>query len=179
MSTDKYSAMIEAILFYEGDVVKPEKISKITGLSKVKVKEIINKLIIEFQKDIHGIMIVEVADGYSIQLKREVYPDIKEFYNIRPKNRLSKSVITILSIIAYKHPITKSEIEKIRGVSSDNGIRKLLEMNYIEIVGRKDVLGKPLLYGTTKDFLKHFNLKNINDLPKIDELKSDEFNIEE
>ena len=178
MNIDKYSAIIEAILFCENDVVKPEKISKITGLSKGKVKEIIDKLIDEYNKGIHGLIINELADGYSLQMKKEVYPYIKEFYNIKQKNKLSKSVLTVLSIVAYKQPITKNEIEAIRGVSSDNPLKKLLEMNYIQITGRKEVLGRPLLYATTQDFLKHFNLKNIKDLPKIGELKSEEFSVD-
>lgn len=179
MEIDKYSALIEAILFFENDVVKPEKISKDTGLTKGKVKEIINKLMEEYKKDIHGLQIVEVADGYSFQIKKEIYPEVKKLYKIKQQNKLSKLNLTVLSIIAYKQPITKNEIEDIRGVSCDGSIKRLIELNYIQIVGRKDVVGKPLLYGTTADFLKHFNLRNINDLPKINELKSDEFSIED
>jgi segregation and condensation protein B len=179
LGIDKYSALIETILFCENDVVMLNRIAKITGLTKEKIKEIVNQLNEEYQKDQHGLEIVELADGYSFQIKKEIYPFIKEYYNIKPQNKLSKSILTTLSIIAYKQPITKNEIEDIRGVSSDNAVKRLLELNYIEITGRKDVLGKPLLYGTTKEFLKHFNLKSITDLPKIDELKTDEFSLED
>lgn len=178
MSVDKYSAILEAILFCENDVIKPDRIQKITGLSKPKIKEIMNNLIGKYQDNIHGMIIVELAGGYSFQIKKDIYPHIKEYYNVKHQSKLSKSVITVLSIIAYKQQITKSEIEDIRGVSSDNQISKLLDLDLIQILGRKDVVGRPLLYGTTEDFLKHFNLKNIKDLPQINELKSEEFTIE-
>ncbi len=174
---DKYPALIEAILFYESDVITLDYLNKITGIQKSKIKEVMEVLIEEYKKDIHGLQIVEVAEGYTFQIKKDVYPEIKEFYKIKPQNKLSKMNLTVLSIIAYKQPITKNELEEIRGVSCDASIRKLLEMNYIQITGRKDAVGKPLLYGTTNEFLKHFNLKSIDDLPTINELKSEEFSL--
>jgi segregation and condensation protein B len=179
LSVDKYSALIEAILFYENDIVKINKIAKITGLEESKVVEIMNSLMEVFQDKIHGIRIVEIADGYSFQVKKEILPYIKDYYKVKPQQKFSKSTLTVLSIIAYKQPITKNEIEDIRGVSCDNAVKKLMEANFIEIVGRKEALGKPLMFGTTVEFLKHFNLKNIKDLPTINELKSEEFNPEE
>jgi segregation and condensation protein B len=179
LSVDKYSALIEAILFYENDIVTVEKISKITGLEKPKVIEILKNLLEVFQDGIHGIKIVELADGYSFQVKKEILPYIKDYYKVKPQQKFSKSTLTVLSIIAYKQPITKSEIEDIRGVSCDNAIKKLVEVNFIKITGRKEALGRPLLFGTTSEFLMHFNLKNIKDLPTINELKSEEFNPEE
>lgn len=179
LGIDKYKALIESILFCENDVVTVERIAKITDLTKEKVKEIINELMEEYNRDIHGILIVEVANGYTFQIKKEIFPYVKEFYKVKPQNKLSKSFLTVLSVIAYKQPITKGEIDAIRGVGSDNAIKRLLELNYIHIVGRKDVIGKPLMYGTTTEFLKQFNLKNIKDLPKVGELKSEEFSLEE
>lgn len=175
MAVDKYSAIIEAILFYENEVVSIEKLISITGLDGDKVVEIIRGLEDKYSDDLHGVTVVELAGGYCIQIKKEILPDLKSIYSIREKGKLSKSAMTVLSIIAYKQPITKHEIEDIRGVSADNHIRLLLEKKLIEIAGRKEVLGKPLMYGTTSDFLKFFNLKSIDDLPTINELKSDEF----
>ncbi|MBN2546758.1 MAG: SMC-Scp complex subunit ScpB [Spirochaetes bacterium] len=177
MSINKYSAIIESLLYYENDVVSINKIAQVTGLTEEKIKETINQLMLEYQNNIHGLMITEIAGGYSFQIKKEIFPYIKEYYNLKSQNKLSKSVLTVLSIIAYKQPITKNEIEDIRGVNSDNSIKRLLELNLIKITGRKDVVGKPLLYGTTTEFLKFFNLNNIKDLPKIDELKSEEFSL--
>lgn len=174
---NKYSAIIEALLFFEGDVLPFKKISNITGLDEENIKNILAELKKEYDKETHGITIVELAGGYTFQIKKEIFPFLKEYYNLQSKNKLSKSLLTVLSIIAYKQPITKNEIEDIRGVNSDAAIKKLLELNLIKIVGRKDVIGKPLMYGTTEEFLKYFNLKDIKDLPKIDELKNDEFSL--
>lgn len=178
MSVDKYSGIIESILFYENDIVKIDRLAKITGLSKGKITEIIKRLIEEYDKDIHGLKIIELADGYTFQTKKEIFPFLKEYYNLKPQNKLSKILLTVLSIIAYKQPVTKGEIEAIRGVNSDNQVKRLLELDYIQILGRKEGLGKPLLYGTTNNFLKDFNLKSIKDLPKIDEIKGEEFSLE-
>ncbi|HBD95653.1 MAG: SMC-Scp complex subunit ScpB [Spirochaetes bacterium GWF1_31_7] len=175
MGLDRYSAIIEAVLFYESEVVSLEKLISITGLGKDKIYEIIEELKNKFSDDLHGVTILEVAGGFCMQIKKELLNDFKQIYSIKEKGRLTRSAMTVLSIIAYKQPVTKHEIEDIRGVSADNQVRLLLEKNLIEIVGRKEVLGKPLLYGTTQEFLKFFNLKNIEDLPTIHELKSDEF----
>lgn len=176
---DKYSGLIEAILFYEAEVVQINKLNRLTGLQEEVIREMIDELNEEYDKGCHGIHIVEIAEGFTFQVKKEILNDIKEIYNLKDKSKLSKSALTVLSIIAYKQPITKNEIEDIRGVNSDNPVRVLMEKNLIEIVGRKEVLGKPLMYGTSKEFLKHFNLKSIEDLPKIEELKTTEFDTEE
>jgi segregation and condensation protein B len=179
LGVDKYSALIEAILFYENDIVKVSKISRITGLTESKVVEILRELMEVYQDKIHGVRIIEIADGFSFQIKKEILPFIKDYYKVKSQQKLSKPTLTVLSIIAYKQPITRSEIEDIRGVSCDNAVRKLLEMNLIKITGRKEALGRPLLFGTTVEFLKHFNLKSIKDLPTINELKTEEFSLEE
>ncbi len=179
MSADKYSGIIEAILFYETEVVSIERLNKMTGLSDENIRDIIDELNESYRADHHGIYIEEVADGFTFKIKKEIYPDIKQYYNLKGRQKLSPSLMTVLSIVAYKQPITKGEIEQIRGVSADNQIRYLLEKNFIEIKGRKEALGRPLLYGTTKEFLKYFNLKSIKDLPKINELKDDEFEVED
>ncbi|MCG8569883.1 MAG: SMC-Scp complex subunit ScpB [Spirochaetes bacterium] len=178
MQIDKYSGLIEAMLFYENEVINMKTFKEKTDLSEEKIKEILNHLMEKYNDPLHGISIIEVAEGYTFQIKKEIVADFKQMFQIKEKQKLSKTVMTVLSIIAYKQPITKMEVEDIRGVSSDNAVRLLLEKNLIEIVGRKEALGKPLLYGTSKDFLKHFNLKSIDDLPQINELKSDEFTLE-
>ena len=175
MALDRYSALIEAILFYEGEVVSVEKLKQITGLDKEKIVQIIHILQEKYLSDEHGINIIEIADGFCFQIKKVIINEFKQVYAVRDKSKLSKSAMTVLSIIAYKQPITKNEIEAIRGVSADNQVRMLMEKNLIEVVGRKEALGRPMLLGTTKDFLKFFNLTSIQDLPTINELKSDEF----
>jgi len=179
MGGDKFTSLIEAILFYETEGVSYEKLMRITNLDKDKILDIVNELNLDYQKALHGITIAEVAGGFTFQIKKDIFPEIRDIYNIRGKSKLSQSALTVLSIIAYKQPITKGEIEAIRGVSADNQVRNLIEKGLIEIVGRKEAFGKPLLYGTTKEFLKYFNLKSIKDLPEINELKSDEYSDDE
>ncbi len=176
MEKNESVVLIESILFYEKESITANGLSKITGLEVADIHEIIDSLKSHYREH-HGFDIVETADGYSIQLKKETYKIIKDIYDIKPKNGLSKSLMTVLSIIAYKQPITKGEIEEIRGVSSDNAVKVLLEKGIIEITGRKEAVGKPILYGTSQLFLKLFNLRSINDLPKINELKSEEFGL--
>lgn len=179
MEDKKKLAVLEVMLFLETGVLKTSKIVKRLQVEESKIETLIDKLIKEYQKDIHGLKIVKSAGGYSMQVKKDIYPEIQDIYNIKKKDKLNKSTITVLSIIAYKQPITKAELEEIRGVSSDTHIRFLIDKGLIKIVGRKDTLRKPLLYGTTDEFLKYFNLNDIKDLPKIEELKSDEFQLDE
>ena len=174
MEVDKYSAIIEAVLLHENEVVPMERLVKYTGLEEQKIRDIINELSITYEQNSqHGITV------YALQVKKNILPEFKEIYSIKEKSRLSKSAMMVLTIIAYKQPITKNEIEMTYGVAPDYAVKSILEKNLIQIVGRKEVIGKPLMFGTTQDFLKHFNLKSINDLPTINELKSDEFVIEE
>jgi segregation and condensation protein B len=180
VEVDKYSAIKEAVLLHENEVVPMERLVKYTGLEEDKIREIINELSITYEQNSqHGITVVEIAGGYALQVKKSILPGFKEIYSIKEKSRLSKSAMMVLTIIAYKQPITKNEIEVTYGVSPDYAVKILLEKNLIQIVGRKEVIGKPLMFGTTQDFLKHFNLKSISDLPAINELKSDEFEIDE
>ena len=102
---------------------------------------------------------------------------LKERYGKKNEGKLSRSAMETLSIIAYQQPVTKAEIEAIRGVSADNMVRLLIERNLIKEVGKKDVPGKPVQYGTTKDFLKFFRLQSIADLPKLDETENERFEL--
>jgi len=176
---EQEEAVIEALLFYETDGITADKISKFTGFSKERVSELLDTLLGKYSLPNYGIEIIEDEGSYLFQIKKNINTKLKEMINLKDKGRLSNSVLTVLSIIAYKQPITKFEIEDIRGVSSDNAIKTLLEKNLIKIVGRKEALGRPLLYGTTDEFLRHFNLSDIKDLPQIDELKSEEFELDE
>ncbi len=170
--------LVEAVLFYEKETVSISKLSKLTAIDEDNVRSIIDNLNSHYQ-DHHGFELVEDTEGVSIKLKKVIYYRIKEHYDNKPKAGLSRSMMTVLSIIAYKQPVTKAEIEDIRGVASDNSIKTLLEKGIIEISGRKEAVGKPLLYSTTSLFLKMFNLRTIKDLPQINELKSDKFGEED
>ena len=118
-----------------------------------------------------------ITGGWTLVPKTEYWEQLKERYGEKNSGKLSKSAIETLSIIAYSQPVTRGEIESIRGVSADNMIRLLIERNLIKEVGRKDVPGRPIQFGTTKEFLKFFHLNSIADLPKLDENEEERFEL--
>jgi len=120
-----------------------------------------------------GIQLVEIAEGYQLCTREEYAEWIKKFYKIDKGSKLSQASLETLSIIAYKQPITRVELEEIRGVDSGGVVRTLLEKNLIKNMGRKKVPGRPMMYGTTRKFLEYFGLKSLSDLPTLEEFKDD------
>lgn len=177
MELVKETALIEAILLLECENVSEKKISSISKLSEEVVKKCIENLKEKYKDEDSGIELTEIAGGWTLVPKAEFWEVLRENYGEKNSTRLSRAAIETLSIIAYSQPITRGEIEKIRGVSADNMIRILTERNFIKEVGRKDVPGKPVQFGTTKEFLKFFRLNSIADLPKLDEDEETRFEL--
>lgn len=174
---EKESALIEAILFLETEPVDENTLVRISGLSADLVTNVLEILSNRYSGDDHGIELVQISGGWVINPKRELWESLKDRYGKKNDGRLSRAAMETLSIIAYSQPITRSEIEAIRGVSADNMIRLLSERNLVREVGKKDVPGKPVQFGTTKEFLKVFRLNSIAELPKLDETESDRFEL--
>lgn len=164
-------AILEAVLFIAGEPVALETLSKITGLEKLVVERLIRELISEYSVKNCGLLITEVAGGVQMVTNPACAPWVKKFLASGIPTRLSQQSLETLAIIAYKQPIIKAEIEAIRGVNSDGVIKTLLERKLIKILGRKDVPGRPLMYGTTKEFLQCFGLKDLSELPTLKELQ--------
>jgi segregation and condensation protein B len=139
-------------------------------LKKDELKEIIETLKIKFSDERFAFELVEIAEGYQFLSKKEYHNVVNTLLQIKAKRRLSTAALETLAIIAYKQPLSKSEIEHIRGVNCDYSIQKLLEKELIVINGKGDGPGKPLLYGTSKNFMDHFGLKSVKDLPKLKDL---------
>ena len=173
----KEQALIEAILFLESEPVDIGTLAKLTDLSKEMVEMALKALKERLQGEQFGLDLIELAGGYVLTPKESLWQYLKDRYGKKNENRLSKAALETLSIIAYSQPITKGEIENIRGVSADGMIRILLDRGYIKVVGKKDAPGKPVQYGTTKDFLKTFRLSSIADLPKLDEKNQERFEL--
>lgn len=169
MDRDTLKAIIEAILFVSGKPVNLDRLKDVIGEDKESIKSALQQMIDEYRKDTRGIEIVEVAGGYQMRTKTNLSEYVKNYLQVKP-SKLSRPAMETLAIIAYKQPITKSEIEYIRGVDSSGILRALLERKLIRIVGKKDVPGRPLLYGTTKEFLELFGLSDIRDLPTLKDL---------
>ena len=168
---EKIKAVIEALIFASDTPLAPEKIRAVfPEVEKTEIKEIIDQLVSEYNERQGWICLQEVAGGFQFRTNPELSQWIKKLKSNKPHS-LSPQTMETLAIIAYKQPIVKSEIESIRGVDVGAPLKGLLEKKLIRIVGRKDVPGKPIIYGTTRKFLEVFNLKDIMDLPNIRELK--------
>ncbi|GER92322.1 SMC-Scp complex subunit ScpB [hot springs metagenome] len=165
---------IEALLFVAGEPVTVSSIVKATELPESEIKKLLEELISDYRGKHSGILIVEVADGYQMVTNPDFSMWVKKFKNINQSNKLSPPALETLAIIAYKQPITKLEIEQLRGVNSDGAVKSLLDKRLIKIVGKKETPGRPFLYGTTKEFLQYFGLKNLSDLPPINDFLKDE-----
>jgi len=173
----KEISIIEAILYLENDPINIRMISKISDLAENIVEAAIEQITVRYEGDEHGIELLKISGGYSFSPKEEYWGILKEHYGKKNDEKLSKAAMETLSIIAYSQPLTKTEVENIRGVSADNMIRMLVKKGFVKEVGKKDVPGKPLLYGTTKEFLKVFKLNSIADLPKLEEQDRDRFEL--
>jgi segregation and condensation protein B len=171
-------ALVEAILFLENDPISAEKIARYAGLSREVVVRAVEQLKEKYSDERHGIEPVEISEGIQLIPKAELWDYLKERYGKRNENRLSKAALETLSIIAYSQPITRAEVDNIRGVSTTGMIKQLLDRGLIKQVGKKDIPGKPVQYGTTKEFLRLFRLASISDLPKLDELDQERFELE-
>ncbi len=159
----------------ESEPQNAEKLSIITKLSVEVVNEAISKLKEKYTNADSGIELAEITGGWQLVPKKEMFNLVRERYGKKNGGMLSKAALETLSIIAYSQPITRAEIESLRHVSADNMMRILLDRKFIKEVGKKDVPGKPTLYGTTKEFLEFFHLQNISELPQLDEMDSERF----
>ena len=168
---------IEAILFVANKPVPLKNLVKVLSLPPDTIAEAIEILNNEYSKRNQSFFIQEVGRGFIFGTRPDYDEVIKTFYNLEEKISLTELNLEVLAIIAYNQPVTRAEVEAVRNnVDSTFHIKTLLEKGFIKIVGRKKVPGNPFLYGTSKDFLTYFGLKNLDDLPKIDEIK-EEFKI--
>lgn len=172
MDIREIKAVIEALLFTWGDSLSVEDIANIMELDKEKTREILNELVDEFNFHRRGLRIIKANDSYQICTRPEHFSWVKKLNTSKPNRNLSNASLETLSIIAYKQPITKIEIENIRGVKSDKAIETLFDKDLICELGRLEKTGRPIIYGTTEEFLKLFSLGSLEDLPDIDNLNS-------
>src|SRR5207247_7352676 len=143
-----------------------------TELNAIEIERTLNELIERYRTEHHGLEIREVAEGFRFSTKPEHHEVLKQFIkNQIPPTRLSLAALETLAVIAYKQPVTIPEIQEIRGVHATGVIKTLMDKKLITTAGRKEVLGRPILYKTTKDFLVHFGLKDISELPSMEEFE--------
>lgn len=178
MENINYEAAIEAILFTMGESVELGKIAAALELDQKIAKKYIQNLMERYEREEHGIQIIELDGSYQMCSKNEMYEYLIKIAKQPKKRVLTDVLLETLSIIAYKQPITKAEIEKIRGVSSDHAVSKLVEYNLVNEIGRLDAPGRPMLFGTTEEFLRSFGVHSIDELPVLNEDQVEEFKIE-
>jgi segregation and condensation protein B len=165
-------AILEAVLFVSSEPVPVARLMTILGtVSKAEVVQALGILTHDLDQAGRGIQLVQVAGGYRLVTKQEYGPWLKRMDKAKAAQKLSRSALESLAIIAYKQPLVRSEIEEIRGVETSGVLRTLCERKLVRIVGRKDVPGRPIMYGTTKFFLEHFGLQDLSQLPPLREFK--------
>ena len=163
--------IIETILFIENEALTIEKLAAMSNISEKECEKAINELKKAYEKEGHGIYLKTNEDEtFCFSPLSELYDDLRQTYGKKVDKRLSRAALETLSIVAYSQPITRKEIDNIRGVTSDTIVRLLRDREYIKIVGRKDVQGHPCLYGTSRKFLFEFGLQSISDLPKLSDI---------
>ena len=177
MKMDEEKAVIEAILFLEVEPIEVRTLATVSGLSREQVEEVLAELRRDLAASNRGLELVTVGGAVQLSPKKDLWPRLRERFAKKREQRLSRAAMETLSIVAYSQPITRGEIESLRGVAADNMIRQLLERKLIKEVGRKDAPGRPTQYGTTREFLQYFGLESIADLPKLDELEQERFNL--
>jgi len=170
--------IIEALLFASDQPISLNAFKSVLGDEgkDIDIKAIINEIEAEYKVKDTPFEVRFIAGGWQFSTKKEYSGWIRKLYKGRTTLRLSNSALETLAIVAYKQPITRSDIEEIRGVESSGVLDTLLERRLIKIVGRKEVLGRPMLYGTTQEFLRHFGLSHLSELPSLEEFVKEEMN---
>jgi len=175
MNIEKLKCIIEAILSVSSAPLSIDNLHKFfdqddIAPTKADIRKVIKELVVDSEN--RGVELIEVANGYRYQARQEYAEWVARLWDEKPP-KYSRALLETLSLIAYRQPITRGEIENVRGVSVSSYIVKtLLERNWVQVIGHREVPGRPALYATTKDFLDYFNLKSLDDLPSLKELKS-------
>lgn len=168
---EELKRIVEALLFATSEPLTPERIASIvSGVKREDIEQAINELSEEYNSAGHSFQLVRVAGGFQVTTREDYSVWVSRLYDNRVRQKLSKPALETLAIIAYKQPVLRSTIEAMRGVNVDGVLRTLMERNLIRIVGRAEGPGRPLLFGTTRQFLVYFGLNKLTDLPSIEEI---------
>ncbi len=171
-------AVVEAVLFTMGKSVELRQLAIATGQSEEETRQAVERLKARYDKEERGMEIIELEDSYQMCTRTGFYENLIRVAASPKKQVLSEVVLETLSIIAYKQPVTKMEIEKIRGVKSDHAVNRLVEYNLVQEVGRRDAPGHPALFATTEEFLRRFGIGSTENLPDMDPVREEEIRVE-
>lgn len=165
--------IIEAVLFAMGNPVSIKELSELLDITEKELKQVLEEMVLEYENSSRGLYLVLFNNKVQLSTKPEYGDYIKRLVKPDSRQNLSQAALETLSIVAYRQPITKVEIDELRGVRSDRAIATLVEKGLIRENGRRETTGRPILYCTSEDFLKYFGFKNINELPELIEFKMD------
>lgn len=172
---NKIKRILEALLFVTSRPLTIKElrdvVSDVDVIPEKQLLPLLEELTLEYDEQERSFKLEETADGFQIRTRSEYAPWLSKLYKDRRSEKLSHAVLETLAIIAYRQPITKSEIEGVRGVDVTGPLKKCLDFDFVSVVGKKEILGRPFMYGTTLKFLKQFGLKTIDELPRIEELR--------
>ena len=171
-------AAIEALLFAMGDAVQISDIASVLEVGSEDVRKLIRQMMVQYDEENRGIHIIELDDAFQMCTKPSMYDYLIKLTHRPKKHTLTDVALETLSIIAYKQPVTRAEIERIRGVNSDKAINRLVEYNLVAEMGRLDAPGRPILFGTTEEFLRTFGVRSPEELPILNPEKVEEFKME-
>ncbi len=175
MEEKKIMAVVEAVLFAMGDSVELSSLSHVLEKPEEEIREVIAKMNQRYKKADRGIYIAELEDAVQLCTKPGLYEYLIKVAKAPQKYALTDALLETLSIIAYKQPVTRLEVEKIRGVSCDHAVNRLLEFDLVQELGRLDAPGRPLLFGTTEELLRTFGVKSLGDLPMLNPEQMEDF----
>ena len=171
LDPEQVRSVVEAVLMTAETPVTPGQLTKLMrGITGKQLRQAVDELNDRYGEGGHAMTITEVAGGFQIVTRKEYGPWLRKFHD-RSHVRLSQAALETLAIIAFKQPVTRIEVDNVRGVESSGVVRNLMELNLIRIVGRSEGVGRPMLFGTTRDFMTHFGLRSLADLPKPKELE--------
>ena len=178
LEREKIEATIEAVLFAMGDAVDVEKIATAIGHDKDTTRKLVHQMMDRYNSREGGMEIIELENAFQLATRREYYDALIKVAKQPKRYVLTDVQLEVLSIVAYKQPVTRQEVEKIRGVNSDHALNRLVEYNLVVEAGRLDAPGKPIVFGTTEEFLRNFGVRSAEELPAIqpelvEEMKSE------
>ena len=171
MATDDLKRILECLLFAADSPLSLDRLSVLVERPKVELKPVMQELVDDFERAGHGFQLAEIAGGFQFRTRQAYAAWVRKLSKDRPF-RFSQPALETLSMVAYRQPVTRSEVEYLRGVDSGGVMKTLLEKGLIRILGKKDVPGRPLMYGTSRKFLEFFGLRDLNDLPTLKEFSS-------
>lgn len=172
MGDAQLQAVLEALIYVTEEPLTVDHLAAVLDQPAARIRAALDRLIAEFEKPEHGITVREVAGGFKLATKVEHHDSVREFANsLKPPLKLSQAALETLALIAYKQPVTGPEIMEVRGVQGAGVMKTLLDRKLITTAGRKNVVGKPMLYKTTREFLLQFGLKDLNELPSLKEFE--------